>query len=57
MTDKEFIAYLVEMMSEQQYPCDICEMGWRNEVCTQVDRIVCIKCMRKWAESKEKERK
>lgn len=54
MTDKEFIAYLVEMMSEQQYPCDICEMGWRDEVCTQVDRTACIENMRKWAECKEK---
>lgn len=54
MTDKEFIAYLVEMMSEQQYPCDICKMGWQDEVCTQVDRTVCIEGMRKWAECKEK---
>lgn len=60
MTDKEYIAYLVEMMSEQQYPCDICEMGWRDEVCPYVDstdRTACIEGMRKWAESKEKEKR
>lgn len=60
MTDKEYIAYLVEMMSEQQYPCNICEMGWRGEVCPWVDstdRTACIEGMRKWAESKEKEAK
>ena len=56
MTDKEYIAYLVKMMSEQQYPCDICEMGWRNEVCTWVDstdRTACIEGMRKY-QRKEK---
>lgn len=28
MTDKEYIAYLVEMMSEQQYPCNILHRGY-----------------------------
>lgn len=61
MTDKEFIAYLVEMMSEQQYPCDICENGWRGEVCRLVDRTypidrtACKEGMRKWAEENDKE--
>ena len=57
MTDKEYIAYLVEMMSEQQYPCDICKIGWLNEVCPwadSTDRTACIENMRKWAECKEK---
>lgn len=59
MTDKEYIAYLVKMMSEQQYPCDICARGLRGEVCRLVartdpiDRTACIEGMRKWAESKE----
>lgn len=67
MTDKEYIAYLVEMMSEQQYPCDICEIGWLDDVCSLVyrndrtdrnDLIACIiEGMRRWAESKEKEKR
>ena len=60
MTDKEYIAYLVDKMSRQEFPCDICEIGWRDEVCPYVDstdRTACIEGMRKWAESKEKERK
>lgn len=64
MTDKEYIAYLVEMMSEWQYSCDICEIGWRGEVCSRVDRtdrndsIACIiEGMRKLAEIKDKEAK